>query len=91
MSQLSTTHPEPDAKAHELHHSVGNYEEANKEHFDKVAHKVDENPVVQELVARVTKVVKENFVFDPESTVLLDYACGTGTSKKCATGIASMN
>ena len=82
MSQLSTTHPEPDAKAHELHHSAENYEEANKEHFDKVAHKVDENPVIQELVARVTKVVKENFVFDPESTVLLDYACGTGASKK---------
>ena len=82
MSQISTTQSEPDAQAHnELHHSVENYEGANKEHFDKVAHKVDENPVIQELVTRVTKTVKENFVFDPESTVLLDYACGTGMFK----------
>ncbi|KIM29132.1 hypothetical protein M408DRAFT_329134, partial [Serendipita vermifera MAFF 305830] len=54
--------------------------QANQEHFNKVAVDggYDSNPFVEQVTRQIAEVIRESFPFDEESTVLLDYACGTG-------------
>jgi 2-polyprenyl-3-methyl-5-hydroxy-6-metoxy-1,4-benzoquinol methylase len=55
-------------------------EHANREHFDKVAVDggYDNNPFVERVSRQIADTIKQSFHFDEESTILLDYACGTG-------------
>lgn len=53
---------------------------ANQQHFDKVAKEVDTNPEFQELARRAAGAVlsQHGSLLDPNSTTLMDFACGTG-------------
>ena len=54
--------------------------QANQDHFNKIAidGAYDNNPFVEQVTRQIANVMRESFEFDEESTVLLDYACGTG-------------
>ncbi|KAG9036163.1 hypothetical protein FRB95_009737 [Tulasnella sp. JGI-2019a] len=52
----------------------------NRAHFDRVAatyDDMDNGPMIQ-IAATGTTVMRETYRFDPESTKVLDFACGTG-------------
>jgi len=53
---------------------------SNKAYFDGIAHEYDERPDAQELSRRLVPVMRKKYptLFDEDSTVLMDYACGTG-------------
>ncbi|OCH94873.1 S-adenosyl-L-methionine-dependent methyltransferase [Obba rivulosa] len=56
------------------------YVAANREHFDKEAHKFDAWPEVGVLTKKITATMRETHphLFDKDTTEVLDYACGTG-------------
>ncbi|KAJ7771439.1 S-adenosyl-L-methionine-dependent methyltransferase [Mycena metata] len=51
---------------------------ANQAFFDKHAHQADHRPKAAEMAESVCKAILEAYPFDKESTMVLDYACGTG-------------
>jgi hypothetical protein len=55
-------------------------EQANQEHFNKLAVDggYDNHPFVEQISSQIADKIKQAFPFDEESTILLDYACGTG-------------
>ena len=56
--------------------------EANRGHFDSVAKEhdgYDSHPVVISVTQQVAAVLHSHYPFNAESTVIMDYACGTGT------------
>ena len=61
---------------------VHDYVAANQEHFDKVAAKVDVRPDLQELARLAASAIlsQHGSLLDPDSTTLMDFACGTGMS-----------
>ncbi|KAF8917670.1 S-adenosyl-L-methionine-dependent methyltransferase, partial [Mucidula mucida] len=60
------------------------YVSANKEHFDKTAGEYESKiPAIQEITAKEAKfIVSDGYKFDPNSTTLLNFACGTGLIEK---------
>ena len=52
--------------------------EANKEWFNKFAPKYEDIPWALQLTAAVSDGIKATHAFDPESSVIMDFACGTG-------------
>lgn len=54
--------------------------QANKDHFDRVAHTggYDESPFVEQVSRQIAHAITQEYQFDEGSTVMLDYACGTG-------------
>ncbi|KAK0447059.1 S-adenosyl-L-methionine-dependent methyltransferase [Armillaria borealis] len=68
------------AEHHHHHHGHGHdFAEANKEHFNKDSHTYDELPLVKELTEKEGKyILSHGWSFDPESTTVLNFACGTG-------------
>ncbi|KAG6819803.1 hypothetical protein H0H93_008498 [Arthromyces matolae] len=55
-----------------------NFLEANKAHFDSVAHEFDNFPHAIERAKRSAAKMREVVDFDPDSTIVMEYACGTG-------------
>jgi hypothetical protein len=56
--------------------------EANRRHFDSVAEGhggYDSHPIVVSVTQQVAEVLHTRYTLNPESTVIMDYACGTGT------------
>jgi 2-polyprenyl-3-methyl-5-hydroxy-6-metoxy-1,4-benzoquinol methylase len=56
--------------------------QANRSHFDRMAHHgeggYDENPFVQDVASQIADVIRKEYTFNEDSTVMLDFACGTG-------------
>jgi ubiquinone/menaquinone biosynthesis C-methylase UbiE len=52
--------------------------EANRQHFNETAHSYDAIPLVTEITAKSANAMRAMFDFDEESTVAMDFACGTG-------------
>ena len=52
--------------------------QANREYFDGFAKKYDDFPQVQKLTDTISDAIKAAQAFDPESSVVMDFACGTG-------------
>ncbi|KDQ18549.1 hypothetical protein BOTBODRAFT_28936 [Botryobasidium botryosum FD-172 SS1] len=52
--------------------------EANKQHFNSTAHTYDDKPLAVQLSRDAADAMREVYDFKEESTVMLDYACGTG-------------
>ncbi|KAG8811047.1 hypothetical protein FRC17_002651, partial [Serendipita sp. 399] len=53
-------------------------EEANVAHFDKFAQNYDDNPFVNQIAKQVVDLIRNKVALSEESTIMLDYACGTG-------------
>ncbi|KAG8808572.1 hypothetical protein FRC17_003887, partial [Serendipita sp. 399] len=53
-------------------------EEANVAHFDKFAQNYDDNPFVDQVAKQVVDLIRNKVALSEESTIMLDYACGTG-------------
>jgi len=55
-------------------------ERVNREHFDKVAADgtYDNHPFVEQVSRQIAQTIRDVYPFDEQSTLLLDYACGTG-------------
>ncbi|KAB5595193.1 Methyltransferase domain containing protein [Ceratobasidium theobromae] len=82
------THTSEDHHAH-LHtpaashsHQPGGLKESNRQYFDAQAHThshgYDANPAAQQLAKKCGEAILEQFPFDEEKTVIMDYACGGG-------------
>ena len=82
MSTLS--HPHTSAHHHHGGHGHHNPDfggvEANKEWFNKNAGKYEDIPFARQLTTAISNGIKAIHAFDPESTVVMDFACGTGES-----------
>lgn len=54
--------------------------QANQDHFNKLAVDggYDDNPFVEQVSRQIAQAIRQEFTFEEESTLLLDYACGTG-------------
>jgi ubiquinone/menaquinone biosynthesis C-methylase UbiE len=74
-----TTHTHHPHGMHHTHTSPSDANtEANRIHFDAEAHKYDDQPFAVEIAQRQAKVIIGAHTFDENSTVVMDYACGTG-------------
>ncbi|KAK0504309.1 S-adenosyl-L-methionine-dependent methyltransferase [Armillaria luteobubalina] len=66
----------------EHHHHPGHchdFAEANKEHFNKDSDTYDDIPMVKEVTEKEGKyILSHGWTFNPESTTVLNFACGTG-------------
>ncbi|KAF9464582.1 S-adenosyl-L-methionine-dependent methyltransferase [Collybia nuda] len=58
--------------------AVDSFAEANKTHFDKVAHEYDEMPHATERGRRSAEALRNAYPFDEQTTSVMEYACGTG-------------
>ncbi|KAK0498979.1 S-adenosyl-L-methionine-dependent methyltransferase [Armillaria luteobubalina] len=65
---------------HHHHHGHGHdFAGANKEHYNKGSHTYDELPMVKEATEKEANyILSHGWSFDPESTTVLNFACGTG-------------
>ncbi|KAG6915304.1 hypothetical protein DXG01_012227 [Tephrocybe rancida] len=54
------------------------FAEANKAHFDNIAHEYDDQPNALERARRTAARMRQSFDFNEDSTTVLEYACGTG-------------
>ena len=80
---MASTHSPTHGHVHDHAHGHGHdYSAANKEHFDKVAKEVNARPDFQELGRQAVAAVvsKHGTLLDPDSTTLMDFACGSGKS-----------
>ncbi|KAJ7684439.1 S-adenosyl-L-methionine-dependent methyltransferase [Mycena polygramma] len=59
-------------------HHHHDFSSANQDFFDKHAHEVDHRPKVPEMAASICNALLEAYPFNKETTVVLDFACGTG-------------
>lgn len=78
--------PEMSAHSHSAENSGHSHSnellEANRGHFDSVAEGhggYDSHPIVVDVTQQVAQVFHTRYTLNPESTVIMDYACGTGT------------
>jgi SAM-dependent methyltransferase len=60
--------------------------QANKDYFDRIANTggYDESPFVEQVSRQIANAIKDEYDFDEDRTVMLDYACGTGGSQSVA-------
>ena len=54
--------------------------ESNRNHFDTIASQYDDRPGAAKVAKVIANAVMKEYDFDEESTVLMEYACGTGKS-----------
>lgn len=62
-----------------LSNEDSNYAERNKEYFDKVAPVYERLTVAYVLAAKIGNAFKRFYEFDESRTVVMDFACGTGS------------
>ena len=64
------------------HDAAHDYEHSNQAYYDQHAQRFDERPNAQILAQRLASAMRRDqaLLFDEETTVLMDYACGTGQS-----------
>jgi hypothetical protein len=53
---------------------------ANRTHFDEHAHSQANMPLAVKMAEHIAPYYLARYPFDKEKTVVLDFACGTGTS-----------
>ncbi|KAF9042595.1 S-adenosyl-L-methionine-dependent methyltransferase [Hymenopellis radicata] len=58
------------------------YVSANKEHYNRAASEYEDIPMILDLTEKYRYIVSEGYKFDPNSTTLLNFACGTGLIEK---------
>ncbi|KAG1819759.1 S-adenosyl-L-methionine-dependent methyltransferase [Suillus subaureus] len=76
------SHPHGSPQIHEDQH---NLKEFNKNYFDEHGHRYNDHPDAHELARRLGAAMIKAYPFEEDSTLVLDYACGTGLiSKKLA-------
>jgi SAM-dependent methyltransferase len=75
---MSSHHHHHDHAGHNAHHST--FAEANKHHFDSSAQSYDDQPQVVEITRQLSRAMLEAYPFDESTTLVMDYACGTGMS-----------
>ncbi|KAK0487757.1 S-adenosyl-L-methionine-dependent methyltransferase [Armillaria novae-zelandiae] len=67
------------AEHHHHHSHCHDIAEANKEHFNEDSDTYDEIPMLKEVTEREGKyILSHGLSFHPESTTVLNFACGTG-------------
>ncbi|KAG8940076.1 hypothetical protein FRC03_005796, partial [Tulasnella sp. 419] len=58
---------------------VDSLQEINRKHFNQIANTYDDIlPTMREHAAKIAQVVTEQVKLDPETTSVMDFACGTG-------------
>lgn len=73
------SHSHGSPQVHEDQHS---FKEFNKNYFDEHAHLYNDHPDAQELARRLGAAMLNAYPFEEDSTLVLDYACGTGLISK---------
>ncbi|TFK45624.1 S-adenosyl-L-methionine-dependent methyltransferase [Heliocybe sulcata] len=71
-------HEHAHGHAHDHSHGGKDLADFNRDYFDENADKYDEMPGAIELTTKVANAMLKKFKFDEDSTVVMDYACGTG-------------
>ncbi|KAG5634465.1 hypothetical protein H0H81_001848 [Sphagnurus paluster] len=64
--------------ASEVPQTAEGFAEANRTHFDAIAHKYDDSPHAIVRSRRTAAKIREFYPFDEETTTIMEYACGTG-------------
>lgn len=54
------------------------YASANKNYFNDLALSFYDHPKIRELAKRSAQAIRQHYPFDEDSTVVMDFACGTG-------------
>jgi len=67
-----------DVPSHHHPHTPDSNEEANRLHFDREANKYDDKPLAIEVARQQVEFILKAYPFNEDSTVVMDYACGTG-------------
>ncbi|KAG8938724.1 hypothetical protein FRC03_006983 [Tulasnella sp. 419] len=58
---------------------VDSFQEINRKYFNQIAHTYDDIlPTMREHTAKIAQVMTEQVKLDPETTSVMDFACGTG-------------
>ncbi|OCH94864.1 S-adenosyl-L-methionine-dependent methyltransferase [Obba rivulosa] len=76
---MESEHKQPHSSGHD-HAHTHDYVSANREYYDKEAHKYDARQDVAAVTKNIVIAMRETYpdLFDKDSTTVLDYACGTG-------------
>jgi len=64
----------------QVHEDQHNLKEINKNYFDEHGHRYNDHPEAHELARRLGAAMIKAYPFEEDSTLVLDYACGTGQS-----------
>ncbi|KAG1725859.1 S-adenosyl-L-methionine-dependent methyltransferase [Suillus lakei] len=72
-------HPHGPPHVHEDQH---NFKEFNKNYFNEHGHQYNDHPEGHELAQRLGAAMINAYPFEEDSTLVLDYACGTGLISK---------
>lgn len=79
MAHHTHTHSHEGFPAPHSHSHSHDYSEANKAHFDdNAAEKYDKRQDAIELTRRQSKAMIKAYPFDESTTIVMDFACGTG-------------
>lgn len=65
-----------------VHEGQQNLKELNKNYFNEHGHRYNDHPDGQELARRLGTAMIDAYPFEEDSTLVLDYACGTGLISK---------
>ncbi|OAX36078.1 S-adenosyl-L-methionine-dependent methyltransferase [Rhizopogon vinicolor AM-OR11-026] len=74
------SHPQHDS--HHVHEDHHDFKQVNKNYFNEHAHQYNDRPEAQELARRLGAAMIGAYPFNEDSTLVLDYACGTGLISK---------
>lgn len=74
-------------------HTSEEYSEANRQHFNETASTYDDHPQAIQLAHRLSTAMRTTYpyIFDEDSTCLMDYACGTGALVGADLGMRAWN
>ncbi|KAG2132866.1 S-adenosyl-L-methionine-dependent methyltransferase [Suillus bovinus] len=62
----------------QIHEGQHGFKEFNKNYFDEHGHRYNDHPDAHELARRLGVAMINAYTFNEDSTLVLDYACGTG-------------
>ncbi|KAG2139026.1 S-adenosyl-L-methionine-dependent methyltransferase [Suillus clintonianus] len=92
--QHHCSHGHPHSSHHHDHEDQHNLKEFNRNHFDEHAHQYNDHPEARGLARRLGAAMINAYPFKEDSTLVLDYACGTGlisqelaAHAKCIVGV----
>ncbi|KAF9042583.1 hypothetical protein BDZ89DRAFT_1128498 [Hymenopellis radicata] len=78
MSNQHHHHHSPAGHGHHSHAHGHDFVSANKEHYNKEAGEYENIPTIVEMTEKQGQyIVSDGYKFDPNSTTLLNFACGT--------------
>lgn len=78
MLDISTTSCNGDLDSAEKVDAGTEYISNNRNHFDNIAARYDDRPGALKLSKAIASAIIKDIELDEDSTILMEYACGTG-------------